>query len=249
LLHALKDMEGFAIDAIDGHIGKVVDFYIDASAWAIRYLVVALGSSHPHRDVLISPVAVNEADWQGKMFPVALTQAQVNGSPDIDTHKPVSRQQEMGYLGYYGYGAYWGGGGLWGAGLYPDLLQGGRQEKIEGSTDMRAHSDPHLRSGNALLRYYVQATDGDIGHVQGMMVDERSWAIRWLIVNTSNWWLGHAVLLAPTSITYVSWAESTISLGLTRQDVKTSPHYDPALPLEPDREGEFHRHDERRPAH
>jgi hypothetical protein len=82
-----------------------------------------------------------------------------------------------------------------------------------------------------------------------MLVDERSWAIRWLIVNTSNWWLGHAVLVAPASITYVSWAESTISLGLTRQEVKTSPPYDPAVPLEAERESEFRRHYEGRPAH
>ncbi len=248
MLHALKDLEGFAIDAIDGHVGKVVDFYLDDAAWTIRYLVVALGEAHPRRKVLISPISVNEPDWQGKMFPVALTRAQVAGSPDIDTDKPVSRQQEMGYLGYYGYGAYWGGGGLWGAGVYPDVLQAGRQAAIDGSGDTGTHADPHLRSGNALLRYYVHATDGDIGHVAGMLVDERTWAIRWLVVNTSNWWLGHAVLVAPTWVTDVSWTESTVSVGLNRHEVKHSPHYDPKVPLAADLESELQRHYEARTA-
>jgi hypothetical protein len=246
MLHALKDMEGFAIDAIDGHVGKVVDFYFDDSAWTIRYLVVALGQTQPRRKVLISPVAVNEPDWQGRMFPVALTRAQVIASPDVDTDKPVSRQQEMGHLGYYGYGKYWGGSGLWGAGLYPDILLGGRQEAIEDSADGEACADPHLRSGNSVLRYYVHATDGDIGHVAGMLVDERSWAIRWLIVDTSNWWLGHSALVAPTWITDVSWAESTVSVGLNREAIKASPHYDPTVPLHAAHELELLRHYERR---
>jgi hypothetical protein len=99
----------------------------------------------------------------------------------------------MGYLCYYGYGAYWGGGGLWGAGIYPDELQAGSQKQGP-STDARHRGDDiHLRSGNEIMRYYLHASDGDIGHVQGLIVDEKTWAIRYIIVNTSNWWLGHKV--------------------------------------------------------
>ena len=133
----------------------------------------------------------------------------------------------MGYLGYYGYGSYWGGGGLWGAGIYPDVLQAGLQEKgtrtdtsagpAEAVVEQHQHDDPHLRSGNAVMRYYVHASDGDMGHVEGFLVDEKTWAIRYLIVNTSNWWLGHEVLIAPQWIDHVDWTESTVSVGLTRE--------------------------------
>jgi hypothetical protein len=104
------------------------------------------------------------------------------------------------------------------------------------------HNDPHLRSGNDVMRYYVHASDGDIGHVQGFLVDEKTWAIRYLIVNTSNWWLGHQVIIAPQWIDDVDWAESTVSIGLTRQAVKSSPPYDSTALLDREQEVRVHTH-------
>jgi len=245
MLRSMKDMEGYSIGATDGAIGRVLDFYFDDEVWVIRYLVVETDIGVPLRRVLISPIAIGRPNWSEKVFPASLTRRQVEKSPDIDTDKPVSRQQEMGYLGYYGYGNYWGGGGLWGGGLYPDMLQAGLQiDALSAGKQGKSHShdDPHLRSGNDIMRYYVHATDGDIGHVQGLLVDEKSWAIRYMLVNTSNWWLGHNVLIAPEWIDHVSWAESTVYVDLTRQAVKDSPPYDAATPLGREQEAVIHAH-------
>jgi len=236
----MKDIEGYTIGASDGTIGRVRDFYFDDEAWVIRYLVVKIGDS-AGRQVLISAISLGQPKWSEKILPVSLTRARIQNSPDIDTHKPVSRQQEMGYLGYYGYGAYWGGGGLWGAGIYPDELQAGLQS--ESNTSARHQGDDiHLRSGNEIMRYYVHASDGDIGHVQGLIVDEKSWAIRYIVVNTSNWWLGHQVIVAPEWVDDVNWAESMLSIDLTRQAIKGSPHYDANAPLSRDQEAQLHLH-------
>jgi hypothetical protein len=231
MLRNMKDFEGYSIGATDGVIGRVMDFYFDDDAWVIRYLVVEVADRQPRRLVLISPMSIGQPNWSEKVIPASITRAQVRNSPDIDTDKPISRQQEMGYLGYYGYPNYWGGGGLWGGGLYPDMLQGGLKADTGSKDAQHGHYDPHLRSGNACMRYYVHATDGDIGHLEGFLVDERSWAVRYLIVNTSNWWLGHKVLVAPDWIDHMSWAESMVVLDLTRDAVKNSPPYDPAVPL------------------
>jgi hypothetical protein len=234
MLRSMKDMEGYAIGATDGVIGQVRDFYFDDEAWVIRYLVVKAAE----RMVLISPISMGLPDWEEKILPVSLTQKQVANSPDIDTDKPVSRRQEMGYLGYYGYPNYWGGGGLWGGALYPDMLQAGLA--VKPSDD--GHADVHLRSGNAVMRYYVHASDGDLGHVQGFIVDERSWAIRYLIVNTSNWWLGHDVLIAPEWISNVNWAESLVTADLTRTEIRQSPRYDASTPVVHEFEAATHKH-------
>ncbi len=100
--------------------------------------------------------------------------------------------------------------------------------------------DPHLRSVNTVTHYHVHATDGDIGHVEGLLINEESWAIQYLIVNTSNWWLGHQVLIAPEWLDHVSWAESMVYLDLTREAVKTSPPHDPAALLEREHETALH---------
>ena len=238
MLRDMKDMEGFAIGATDGTIGQVKDFYFDDDAWVIRYFVVETGSWHSSRRVLISPVSIGPPNWAEKLLPATIRQDQVKNGPDIDTDKPVSRQQEMGYSGYYGYANYWGGGGLWGAGLYPDILQAGsrdpnRKELNQPSrslrktaSETRRQNELHLRSANQVMRYYIHATDGDIGHVQGILVEDGTWAIRYLVVNTSNWWLGHEVLIAPEWIDHIFWEESKVVVALSRQAVKNAPAYD-----------------------
>jgi hypothetical protein len=251
MLRSIKEMEGATIGATDGIIGRVKDFYFDDEAWVIRYLVVDALEGRLERSVLISPISIGQPNWSEMIFPVSLSRRQVADSPDIDTDKPVSRQQEMGYLGYFRYGRYWGGGGLWGASLYPDALQAGLQHReshtgnaagTEGEVGQHQHDDPHLRSSNAVSRYYVHASDGDLGHVSGFLVEDRSWAIRYLIVNTSNWWLGHEVLIAPHWIDHVDWAECILSVDLTREAIKRSPPYDSAAPLDREQEAGIHAH-------
>jgi hypothetical protein len=243
MLHSVKDLEHYKIGAQDGVIGQVIDLFFDDHAWVIRHLVVKLGEEDEAKTVLISPISMVRKAWSDHIFPVRLTTEQIRNSPDVDTDKPVSRQQEMGYAGYYGFGSYWGGGGLWGAGIYPDILQGGRQHLVDGSTERMVESaDPHLRSINNVMRYYVHASDGDIGHVSGFLVDEETWAIRYIIVNTSNWWIGHQVILAPQWISDLSWTESTVSFDVTRDAVRHAPGYDGGATLDADGEGRLAAH-------
>ena len=117
-------LKGLVIRATDGELGTVDQFYFDDETWAIRYLTVETGGWLGGRRVLISPISVVHTDWQAKRLDVALTKKQVENSPDIDTHQPVSRQHEAAYLGYYGYPYYWGGPYLWGPAFYPAGLAG-----------------------------------------------------------------------------------------------------------------------------
>jgi hypothetical protein len=230
----MKDLQDYAIHATDGNIGHVKDFFFDDAAWVIRYLVVDTGTWLSSRKVLISPVAIGTPDWAKKVLPVSITREQVKNSPDIDTERPVSRQHEMGYLSYYGYQHYWGGDGLWGAVSYPSMMGLGYSDATakpqEQPDDVKAiaraeaarhrDEDPHLRSCKEVIGYHIQAIDGEIGHVQGMLVDDETWAIRYLVVNTSNWWLGHLVLVAPQSIKQVSWSNTAGTLDLTREQIQ-----------------------------
>jgi hypothetical protein len=249
MLRDTKDMVGFTIAATDGGIGFATDFYFDDKAWVIRYLVVETGTWLSDRKVLISPLAIGEPNWKFETFPARLTREQVRNSPDIDTNQPVSRQHEQEYSSFYSYPYYWGGNGLWGAANYPGAMltatdyagSGADYLAVQVENERRAreakhidHDDPHLRSCQAVTGYHISAADGEIGHLQGMLVDEESWAVRYLIVNTSNWWLGHLVLLAPAWISDVSWLQRKITVDLTRQAIRESPPYDPAhLPDRP----------------
>ena len=119
MLRNTADLKGFAIQATDGELGTVDQFYFDDETWAIRYFMVETGGWLGGRRVLISPISVVHADWQAKRLDVALTKKQVEHSPNVNTHQPVSRQHEAEYYGYYGYPYYWDGPYLWGPAFYP----------------------------------------------------------------------------------------------------------------------------------
>lgn len=259
MLRNTKDLEHYAIHATDGKIGEVKDFYFDDKHWAIRYLVVDTSAWLPNRKVLISPVSILHPKWQDRALTVSLSKEQVKNSPNIDTDKPVSHQHEEQYLGYYGYPTYWGGLGMWGNDLYPyamspDFLGYGedqmtRELQLESwlRAERAAHrnDDPHLRSCNAVSGYHIRATDGDIGHVTGYLVDDETWAIRYLVVDTSNWWIGHQVLIAPAWLEAVQWATRTVSVDMTREAVRTAPVYDPTAAWSRELHLDLYRHHKR----
>ncbi len=218
MLRSIRYLEGDAVDATDGTIGHVRDFYFDDQCWVIRYLVVDTGVWLAGRKVLVSPIAVVHADWTLKEMHVALTREQVKGSPDIDTERPVSRQHEMQYSDFHGYPYYWDGA---------RNSDGGMNGHVPGDSPRGGTDDPHLRSCSVVMKYHVHASDGDVGHVEDLLVDDQTWALRYLIVDTGDWWLGHMVLLAPPSIQDVRWFDSKLSVNLTRKSIKEAPAYDP----------------------
>jgi len=247
MLRSIQSLEGFAIGATDGTIGKVKDFYFDDEAWVIRYLVVDTSSWLGGREVLVSPYSLGKPEWAESLLPANVSKNQVKESPSIESDRPVSRQYEKNYLGYYGYPYYWGGTSLWAGNYYPgfDLLEHGRDYngymgflKNPSADD----GDPHLRSCNAVKGYHIHATDGEIGHVDGFLVDDFTWSIRYMVVNTSNWWSGHRVLLSPEWIQRVSWAESRVDVALERQSIKEAPAYHEDEPLNRDAEMETYNH-------
>ena len=258
MLRSIKDLRGYAIEATDGNIGHVKDFYFDDEGWAVRYLIVEAGSWLVSRKVLISPFALGTPNWTTKTLPANLTREQVKNSPNIDTEKPISRQHEDDYLRYYNYPNYWGGAGLWGVGIYPEAMMQGyvnntipqdTRSRGESFTDARQidddrhrNDDVHLRSCHEIIGYHLCANDGDIGHVTDMLVDDRTWAIRYLIVDTVEWWFGHRVLIAPQWISDVQWLEHQVTVDLDLQEVKNSPLYDPNVLMDRKFELETHQH-------
>lgn len=246
MLRNVSDVLGYTIKALDGAIGKVDDFYFDDDGWGIRYLVVDAGSWLSGRNVLISPVAIRHPDWTARVLPVSLRRDQVARRPDIDVRQRVSRQHEAEYSTSDTYPAYWGGAGLWGMGAYAGSLT--TQDRIEATLKAhRAHPSPasddsHLRSTNAIIGHHIEATDGGIGHVKDLILDDHAWVIRYLVVGTRNWWGGHDVLVAPEWIEDVSWSDATVSVDLTRQAIKDAPRYDIAAGLDRQQEQRVYEH-------
>jgi hypothetical protein len=228
----------YTILAEDGEIGKIDDFLFDDTTWTIRYLVGDTGHWLPGRKVLLSPTSVKESHWESQQFAVNLTRDQVRNSPDINTAKPVSLQHQIQLHDYYGWPYYWTAGGF--VPIYPPPFPSTPKE--QGTQDEGKRGDPHLRSTKEVMGYHIQATDGEIGHVEDFLVDDESWAIHYMVVDTRNWLPGRKVLVSPEWITRVNWVERKVTVNLTQEAVKESPEYFPTEPVSEAYEDRLHKH-------
>ncbi|MGO9953094.1 MAG: PRC-barrel domain-containing protein [Dissulfurispiraceae bacterium] len=242
MLNKAKTLNGYKLDSLDGEIGKVKEFYFDDQHWAIRYLVADTGNWLMGRQVLISPHALVAVMKEEQHISIDLTKKQIEDSPSLDSDKPVSRQFEESYYGYYGWPVYWSGTYMWGD--YTYIMR--EREKLRESAQGKKTWDPHLRSTHNVSGYHVQAIDGEIGHVEDFIIDDETWAIRYLIIDTQNWWPGEKVLVSPKWIERVSWDESKVFVNLTRETIKQSPTYTEESLLTRDYESRLHRHYDRK---
>jgi len=240
MLRSLKDLEGYTIAATDGDVGRVVDFLLDDERWAIRYMVVETGGFLDGRRVLVTPISLGTVDWSSRRVHLALTVDKIKNSPSIDTDKPVSRQHERDFHRYYGYPYYWGDLGLWGIGAYPNLLAPGQYKEAAVERPDDASADVHLRSAKEVRGYDIQGSDKAIGHLEDFIVDDENWALRYLVVDTRNWWFGKKVLVAPQWASSVSWNERKVYVDVSRDFVKNSPEWNT---VSIDREYETRLHD------
>ena len=238
MLSKAKKLKGYKLDSLNGEIGKVKEFYFDDRHWTIRYLVADTGNWLTGRQVLISPYALVSVNKEQKNIEVNLTKKQIEDSPSLNSDQPVSRQFEESYYGYYAWPMYWDGPYMWGA--YSYIMR--TSEKPKESNQGEKAWDPHLRSTNAVRGYHIQATDGEIGHVEDFIIDDETWAIRYLIIDTQTWWPGKSVLVSPQWIERVSWTESKVFVNLSLEDIKQSPEYTEESLLTRDYEAGLHRH-------
>jgi sporulation protein YlmC with PRC-barrel domain len=240
----IENITGFAIGATDGEIGRIKDFYFDDQSWTIRYLVVQTGSWLVDRKVLIAPKAIRMPDWEEKTLAVNLTKEQVKNSPDMDTEKPVYRQQEIELVKYYNWPHYWAGGvgagSLWTGGigttgmmfhstLPDDQEQANRNEgKMEDET---INYNQHLRSTQKVKGYGIKANDGEIGDVEDFIIDDNTWEIAYIIIDTGNWFPGKKVIISPEWIQEIQWETSTVVVNASIDQVRNSPDYQPSPEL------------------
>ncbi len=260
MLNAVSSLKGFELQAKDGRLGTVSDFLFDDSTWKVRWMVVDTGRWLTGRKVLIHPSAVTSAEYGTRDLNVALTKAQVEDSPDILQDRPVSRQMQNDLYGYYGWDPFWGGGMFGGGGMYGGSIYGGGMGAFAAPAAAPAYfgasavreaergaagtddGDPHLRSIAEVTHYHVQSTDGGIGHIQDLLVDNASWGIRYLIVDTSNWWFGQHVLISPYAVKSIEWHDRDVRLDIPRDRVKSSPSWNPGDVISTAYEQRLHNH-------
>lgn len=197
MLRSMKELGDFGIKANDGEIGSVEEVFFDDRHWKVRYLVVKPQKWLSGRKVLISPGALGTPDWKKRVIPANLTKAQIEKSPDVELHKPASRQEEEKLIKYYKWEFYW------------------------------SDPDFYLQSSKDLMGYKIEASDGKIGIVTDFVLDDADWRIRYLLVDINEWLPGKKVLIAMDWIKLIVPEEKRVRVDLGKSEIEKAPQYDP----------------------
>ena len=230
MLRNINEISGYRLQALDGEIGRCQDFLFDDRDGTVRYMVAKTARWLPGRKVVVSPAFLDRPDWVDEKLPLRLTREQIENSPPLDEHAPVSRQYEVQFHEYYALPFYWAGPGPWAT--QPGEL--GTLEPVpdesELDTDEDLQEEGHLRSASEVMGYAIEASDGDIGHVEDFMLDDETWQIEFLVVDTRNWLPGRKVLVPINRLSRIRWADRSVRVDMTREAIESSPEFDPSMP-------------------
>jgi sporulation protein YlmC with PRC-barrel domain len=221
----ISKLTDFLVHAQDGDVGRVEQFYFDDLIWSIRYLTIRTKGGLPRHNVLIPVVALLRPEWAHRTLPIELAMAQVFSSPSTVTEEPVSRRYEIELHRYYAWPGYWDGS------FY---VPNEYTEKPKDHPLGLRKVDPHLRSLRELTNTEIFARNEKIGTVADIVVDDHSWNIRYLIVNSRKHLKHVSLLVSPHWIEKVSWQENRLVLDLDPKSLLNSPDYSPDQPITAD---------------
>lgn len=233
--HPARRLRHYRLHATDGYIGHVEAFYFEDNTWLIRYLVVNTGHWLKQHSVLIAPVAVVRIDDTDQAIEVRLSQEQVKHAPPVSMEKPISRQYEERYFLYYGWPFYWQADEV-------DFLDADPVSPLLAVEFDDSAQTEHLRTTEEVNGYYIETPEGSLGHVEDFIIDDREWSIRYLEIDTRNFWPGKKVLIAPQWITQISWLDSKVFVNLSRALIQAAPAYDPEQPIDSEYENQLKTH-------
>ncbi len=205
----VSELKGDDVLARDGSFGTLDDVYFDDDEWAVRYMVVDTGRWIPGRRMLISPQAVESAISDPGKLRIGAPLDELKHAPGADADPPVAKQQRMVQAQAFGPPYYWSHPVLWAA-----------EAPVALPAHEKREADPHLRSSAEVIGYDVQASDGVLGSVEDLEIDERDWRIQGVVIDTMKWWPGGEVRVRPAQVERVDWAARKLHVRLSREELK-----------------------------
>lgn len=229
MLHLANTLKSYALNALDGQMGKVNHFYFDGESGAIRYAVVDTGKKldptdnwFTGRQILLPPSKIEAVSMSRQLVTTTLTRKEIEESPTALSDRPVSKQSDEGGYNVLGWPVSW---------YAPD--------------EETKPWDPHLQSTRDVGGYHVQALDGEIGHVEDFVIDDATWTIRYWVLATRNWWPGKKVLILPKWVQEIYWDEAKVVVSRSRSQIQATPEFTDILELTPEYEAALTEHEVR----
>jgi uncharacterized protein YrrD len=238
MLRSVDEIIGYKLHADNQRFGTCEDILFDDQWWTVRHIIANTGNWLIGNKVLVSPIMIGQPDWNTRSLFLTVSKDVLENCPAPSADEPVSREHEKKMFQYYGYPYYWAGTGLWGPAAYPAGVGTVTPETTSlaeedlDAPESETTRENHLRSFKEVKGYFIKASDGDIGHVKDFILDDDTWALRYVVVDTRNWLPGgKKVLLSLDWVKSINWGESFFEMDLTTRAIKNGPEFDPQKPV------------------
>lgn len=232
MYYLTTDLKSCNIRTADGEeLGTVKDFYFDEKFWAIRYFVVDTMKWLPGKKVVLSPITVDSINLNKEFIDLTESAEKVKNAPIKNEHTQISKHNEEELANYYGWPNYWTGVGPWGGFSTPsELTVAHREEKLQRGVQADGDDLHQLRSVNdvkgELTGFNVEGTDEKIGNVSDFVIDQKTWQIKYFVVDTSKILAGDLVLLAKDWITEINWHDKKFFVNVTKELAEKAANFD-----------------------
>jgi uncharacterized protein YrrD len=238
-------MIGFAVYGAEGELGKVEDLYFDEDYWIVRYVRVDVGRWILNRKTLMSTEAFRNLNRKERCIGASLSRETIRNGPEVDFSLPISRKKEEEINTFFQWPVYWDINrfpeypgvterkypevrkpSYHGAarGYYSPSVEEEERRKV--GEEAIGGTEFHIRGVKEIIGRPVQATDGEIGHVSDLIMDDDSWAVRYVEVDTRNYLPGKHVLIFPQMVMRINWEEARVFITVRKDVVKLAPEYD-----------------------
>ena len=199
---------------------------------------------------LRTPEGLDLPNHENQTIPAALTKEQVESSPRAEATKTPTAEYEAALRTHYAWTGYWS---AFAAPVVDPVLSGNSvKETTSGATGDPGTANPlthRLQRVHEVHSWSIQATDGEIGHVEDVIIaPERDWEISQILIDTRNWLPGRKVLVAPLWVSEFNSERKQVEIKLDRETIKGAPRFDPDKRLDPAYESELKAHYQSSPA-
>lgn len=211
MLRSMKEMMGYKLLALDGHIGSCADFLFDDQSWSLQYMVANTGGWLNNRKVLLSPKSLGDPPLEDRRIQIHRTKAFIEKAPELHSDAPVSKQYQLIWTKYHGLTPYWHELGPLAAPLAANALA---------TMQESADHDEHLRSVSEVCGYEVESNavrlkGVALGKIDDLILDDDSWQIAFAVVETDpSWFRSRKVLVGRDVLIKVGWAERKVYVDL-----------------------------------
>ena len=203
MLLSTKHICGTVVEAADGKVGKLRDLLFDDQSWSVRSLVLDAGSWVHRRRVTLPPSLVRHRDWADHRLLISgLTRAQVLESNEVRTELPVGGPSAWDIATIADWEVYW-----------IEMLD----------HPWRISDDPHLRNIQEVTGYHIMGADRNVGHIADFVLDDEQWNLRFLVIDTRNWWPGKHVLISPNHVEGIDGQSRLVHTSLSRETIEHCP--------------------------